>query len=976
MSAIEIRDRTFLLKTKNTSYLFMVNEYGHVEHIHYGKKVRIEDAEALRYKRTIPYGSLLVYPCAASHNSTHSGASSDSAHEAFSDNVAISFSSFDSHSEATDSWRDKPYTSSRPEKIPYFSSVDNSRERFRSDRLQSLSKKQDYPSSEYLENVDRISDQTYSLDNVLLEWSGSGRGDFRTSPIEIEFLDGTFTTDFLFHRYEIKKGVIPAETLPTAYDDAGGNKYDVTGRNGCDDGILDCSRDGGRSEVDGAYWKGSSNAGRTECDADIWNDSIDAGRVELKGAILNGHSNAGSSEFDGAARNGFSGACQDSCFSGAETLSLFLKEALWPLELQLIYTVFPEEDVITRRAVLWNRGSDPVMLHKMMSQMIDLPGREFNVLTLHGDWNAEANTNVTPLTYGRFVNESRTGSSSNRHNPALALADHRATEHHGEVYGFNLVYSGNHQTSVERSSRGFVRVISGIQPENFHWQLQPKTCFETPEAVLTYSNQGFNGMSHQFHRFVLRHIVRSPWRNRERPILINNWEAYMFDFNERKLMKLARQAKELGIELFVLDDGWFGTRNNDLAGLGDYEVNRKKLPSGLKGFSKKIEKLGMSFGLWFEPESINPNSVLYRVHPEYAIQIPGRTPVQGRHQLLLDFTNPAVQDYVVDNITRILDGAPIKYVKWDMNRHMSDIFSKQTHPGEFAHRYMIGLYQVLKRIFGPRPEILLEMCSSGGNRFDLGMLCFAAQIWASDDTDPIERLRIQKGLSYFYPQSSVGAHVSAAPHTQTLRNTPLSTRFNVAAFGAFGYEMDLTALNHVEREEIKDQIIFYKEHRALFQFGRFYRYDWPRPNQEAFSVVSEDQRQSIVVFATTLTKSGEENDWLRVAGLDADTVYKMRTRPQKVHIARFGHLINYVSPIKLKADGLALTLANRYYALPDGSLDLTACGSAFESGIGLNNQYIGTGYNSDIRMWGDFGSQMYVIMAQPFEEVSNEVDIS
>ncbi len=940
MSAIEIRDRTFLLNTKKTSYLFMVNEYGHVEHIHYGKKVRIEDAEALRYKRTIPYGSLLVYPSASSNPSTPNGANSDSASGVYSNKPIISFSAHDSHSKTTFSLDDDSYASSRSGKTSDFSSVDNSRTCFRSERLQSLLKNPEYPSSAYLENVDRSSDQTYSLDNVLLEWSGSGRGDFRTSPIEIEFMDGTFTTDFLFHRYETKKGVHPSETLPTAYEDAGRNKHNATCRNVCDDEILNDFSDAGRSEFDGIVGSGHRNVGGRECDGALWNDSNDAGKEDHSSCV--------------------------------ETLNIFLKEALLPLELQLIYTVFPEEDVITRRAVLWNRGADPVKLHKMMSQMIDLPGREFNVLTIRGDWNAEANTNVTPLTYGRFVNESRTGSSSNRHNPALALADRRATEHYGEVYGFNLVYSGNHQTSVERSSRGFVRVMSGIQPENFHWQLQSGKCFETPEAVLTYSNQGFNGMSHQFHSFVLRHIVRSPWRNRERPILINNWEAYMFDFNERKLMKLARQAKELGIELFVLDDGWFGARNNDLAGLGDYDVNRKKLPSGLKGFSKKIEKLGMSFGLWFEPESINPNSGLYRAYPEYAIQIPGRTPVQGRHQLLLDFTNPAVQDYVVDNITRILDGAHIKYVKWDMNRHMSDVFSKQTHPGEFAHRYIMGFYQVLKRIFGPRPKILLEMCSSGGNRFDLGMLCFAAQIWASDDTDPIERLRIQKGLSYFYPQSAIGAHVSAAPHTQTLRNTPLSTRFNVAAFGAFGYEMDLTALNRVEREEIKDQIVFYKEHRALFQFGQFYRYDWPRPNQEAFSVVSEDQRQSIVVFATALTKSGEENDWLRVAGLGADTLYKLQTRPQKVHIARFGHLINFVSPIKLKADGLALTLANRYYALSDGSLDLTACGAAFESGIGLNNQYIGTGYNSDLRMWGDFGSQMYVITAHPFEEVSEE----
>lgn len=773
MTHIFEKDRTFLLNTENSSYLLMVNEHGHIEQLHYGTPVRLEDAQALRYKRTMPYGSEVMYA---------------------------------------------------PE------------------------------------------DDSYCLDNVPLNWSGIGKGDFRLPPLELQMPDGSYVSDFVFERFELREGVYPVVTLPCAYDESG---------------------------------------------------------------------------------------------KGAETLVLTLRDEVYDIGLELVYTVYAKENVITRRAMLTNGETQPLVLRRMMSLLIDLPNQNFKLITLDGDWIAEANRHDRKLQPGCFVNQSTTGSSSNRHNPGVLLAEERASEDTGVVYGFNLMYSGNHYTAVERSPRDMVRVISGINPLCFSWTLQKGERFETPEAVMTFSDRGFNGLSHNFHAFVNEHVVRGDWKGRERPVLLNNWEAHFFQFTRRKLLRLARRAKKLGVELFVLDDGWFGARNDDKAGLGDYTVNRKKLPDGIEGLAKRVTKMGLRFGLWFEPESVNPDSELYRAHPEYAVKLPKREPSLGRNQLLLDLTNPAVRDYIVENVSGILDRAEISYVKWDMNRHMSDVFSEHCAPGEFFHRYILGLYEVLERIFRPRPHILLESCSSGGNRFDLGMLCYSPQIWASDDTDPIERLRIQKGLSYFYPPSTMGAHVSQAPHQQTLRATPLSTRFNVAAFGAFGYELDLGELSPVEKRQVKAQIAFYKQHRRTFQFGNFYRYDAKDDNKETFLSVSHDQSEAVLAFVQTLVRAGESNDLLSVKGLDLNRTYTLETVPQKVAVSRFGGLVKHISPVKLRPDGFILRTVNRYYALNDGGLSFTASGAALQSGVGLNNQFIGTGYHGGLRLWGDFGSQMY-----------------
>ncbi len=646
---------------------------------------------------------------------------------------------------------------------------------------------------------------------------------------------------------------------------------------------------------------------------------------------------------------------------GAETLELTLIDRPSGLKLLLYYTVFAETDVISRRAVLVNDGAGEVVVRRLMSFSLDLENRGFSLTTFDGAWIKEAHRHDRRLQYGQFVNSSVTGASSNRHNPGFLLSEDGASEAHGGVYGFNLIYSGNHLGLAELSPDDLVRVQAGINPHCFEWPLAPGERFETPEAVMTYSDGGFNGMSAHFHDFINRHIVRGDWKERERPVLINNWEACFFRFSRRKLLRLARQAKHCGIELFVLDDGWFGERNSDTAGLGDYWVNRK-LPRGMRAFADEIHALGLQFGLWFEPEMVNQNSDLYRAHPEYAVVTPGREALQGRNQLVLDLCNPAVRDYIVDNVSRILDDAKIDYVKWDMNRHISDACSPFLRAqGQFYHAYILGLYDVLARIFRPRPSILLESCSSGGNRFDLGMLCFSPQIWASDDTDPIERLAIQGGLSYLYPLSTMGAHVSAAPHQQTLRDTPLSTRFNVASFGCLGYELDLKHLTRLERREVRGQIAFYKAHRRTLQYGRFVRHAAAKPDRVYWQCVSPDGGASVAGLFRTVVSAADGSDILPLSGLCENTRYLVQTRPQSIFLRRFGGLLKHLLPFDINPKGLLLRWLDRIHALADCVERHEADGRTLMRGVRLNTAFIGTGYFEHIRMLGDFGSNLYRI---------------
>ena len=646
---------------------------------------------------------------------------------------------------------------------------------------------------------------------------------------------------------------------------------------------------------------------------------------------------------------------------GSQTLTLCFRDTKFRnLRLFLNYTIFPQCDVICRNAELHNGENGNIQIRKFMSAMLDLPESDYRLLTLNGSWAKEAHIQTELVGYGLHINDSTVGASSNRHNPAFALLQTGADEQQGRVMGFNLLYSGNHYSAVEKNNQDTLRLCWGINPHCFLWQLQPGERFTTPQAVMTFSQQGINGMAANFHDFVNHHVIPKQWRNVQRPVVLNNWEATFFDFDRRKILGMAKKAADLGVEMFVLDDGWFGKRNNDRAGLGDWVVNTKKLPGGLKSLADSINKMGLRFGLWFEPECVNPDSDLYRKHPQWAIRIPGREPSLGRNQLVLDLTRKEVRDYIVDAVDKILRSAHIEYVKWDYNRHISDAFGATlSNQGEFFHRYILGLYEVLHRIFKEKhPGVLLESCSSGGNRFDLGMLCFSPQIWTSDDTDARERMDIQRGMYCFYPPSAISCHVSMCPNAQTLRTTPLSTRFNVAVFGVMGYELDFGELTPEERRQIKAQIAFYKKHRQTFQYGRFSRY-FPKQNQrESWQMAGEGE---IVASVFNLSYHAiPPRDTLRILSAKKGKVYRVRSVEQKMRISRFGGLIKHVMPIHLRADGPILRFADRHFAMTDGKEDYACSAEALHNGIQLAMQYSGTGYNADLRMMGDFGSSLYL----------------
>ena len=645
---------------------------------------------------------------------------------------------------------------------------------------------------------------------------------------------------------------------------------------------------------------------------------------------------------------------------GAQTLTLWFRDRKYrSLRLFLNYTVFPRCDVICRNAELHNGESGEVAIRKFMSAMLDLPESDYRLLTLNGNWAKEAHIQQAEVGYGLHVNDSTVGASSNRHNPAFALLQGSADELQGRVMGFNLLYSGNHYSAVEKTHQDTLRLCWGINPHCFLWKLQPDEKFVTPQAAMTYSEQGVGGMAANFHDFVNHHVIPKQWRNVQRPVVLNNWEATFFDFDRRKILGMAKKAAELGVEMFVLDDGWFGKRNDDRAGLGDWVVNMKKLPGGLKSLANAINAMGLRFGLWFEPECVNPDSDLYRKHPDWVISIPGREASLGRNQLTMDLTRAEVRDYIVDAVDKILRSANIEYVKWDYNRHISDAFGATLqNQGEFFHRYILGLYEVMHRIFVQKhPGILLESCSSGGNRFDLGMLCFSPQIWTSDDTDARERMDIQRGMYCFYPPSAISCHVSMCPNAQTLRTTPLSTRFNVAVFGVMGYELDFGELTPEERRQIKHQIAFYKAHRQTLQYGRFSRYFPKQGQRESWQMAG--QHEVIASIYNLTYQAIPARDTLRILSAKRGKCYRVRSVEQKMRINRFGGLIKHVTPIHLRADGPILRFADRHFAMTDGKEDYSCSAEALLHGIHLAMQYSGTGYNGELRMTGDFGSSLY-----------------
>ncbi len=649
-------------------------------------------------------------------------------------------------------------------------------------------------------------------------------------------------------------------------------------------------------------------------------------------------------------------------YGEAETLEITLADKKFSdLKLILNYVVFEDCDVICRNVELINCTDSPVYIRKLMSLMLDLAEANYDMLTLDGDWGKEAHEHRRFLESGILVNESTVGASSNKHNPAFALIEEGADAERGRVYGFNLIYSGNHYSAVERSTFDTVRIMTGINPHCFLWKLSHGEKFVTPEAVMTYSHTGLNTMMRNMHSFVNGNIVRGEHKNADRPIVLNNWEATFFNFNRSKILALARSAKKLGIEMFVLDDGWFGKRNSDTSGLGDWVENRKKLPGGIKSIASAVNRMGMKFGLWFEPECVNPDSDLYRAHPDWAVKIEGRSLTLGRNQLVLDLTRKEVREYIIDSVDRVLSGANIEYVKWDYNRHISDMYSETlAQQGEFFHRYILGLYEILDAIFIKKhPEILFESCSSGGNRFDLGMLCYSPQIWTSDNTDPIERLDIQGGIYNFYPQSTVSAHVSMAPHQQTLRDTPISTRFNVSAFGVLGYELDLSELTPAEKSQVKKQIAFYKNHRRTFQYGQLRKVKLKNADEISWQISGQDETIAAIYQKHKTACPGR--DRLNVPHLDEEKIYTVESNEQYLRVSRFGGLIKHITPIYLKPDGFVLRTVNKYYAMKDGQEKYTASGAALAEGINLSMQYEGSGYDPQLRILGDFGSNLYII---------------
>lgn len=564
----------------------------------------------------------------------------------------------------------------------------------------------------------------------------------------------------------------------------------------------------------------------------------------------------------------------------ADTLIVELADKVTGLHAFLYYSVWEERDIITRCVKFVNQGIDAIVLTKAASMNLDLMSGDWELMHFHGRHNLERQMERVPLMRGKMTVESVRGASSHQHNPFAILCSKDTTEEAGPCYGTALVYSGNFSIEAEKDQMGQTRLTAGINSQRFAWTLEAGAEFWTPEAVMTYSSEGFEKMSSNFHHTFREHLCRGKYKHERRPVLINNWEATYFDFDKEKILNIAKGASELGVEMLVLDDGWFGKREGDVSGLGDWYVNTDKLEGGLKPIADGINAMGMKFGLWFEPECISEDSDLYRVHPDWAIQIPGRQPNRSRYQLILDMGREDVRDYLYERMTAILDSANIEYVKWDMNRHISDVYSAvlpKERQGEASHRYMLGLYDLLERLVSRYPDLLLEGCSGGGGRFDLGMLYYSPQIWCSDDTDAVERLSVQYGTSFCYPISAVGSHVSAVPNHQTGRITPVETRGTVAMAGSFGYELDLNLLSDGEKEEVKEQIKTFKKYYNLTHEGEYYRLTNPMENRlyAAWEFVSQDQSEALVHGMQILAQPSGPSIHIPVRGLKADAMYEV-----------------------------------------------------------------------------------------------------
>ncbi|RRF97087.1 MAG: alpha-galactosidase [Lachnospiraceae bacterium] len=647
----------------------------------------------------------------------------------------------------------------------------------------------------------------------------------------------------------------------------------------------------------------------------------------------------------------------------AQTLELKLTDKNNGYLLHIFYSVYPDSDVIARSARFENASDSTVRLKRLLSGQLDVFGSGYKVTTFTGAWIREMNRNDTIVSAGNFSVSSVVGSSSNRANPYFIVSDPDCTEEHGRCIGSNLIYSGNHYESVSVNTYGKTRILTGINPVDFDFSLAPGEDFSAPESVIAFTNGGYSALSVIMADFVRDHILTGEWAKRDKPVVLNSWEASYFDINEKKLLSFAKKGKELGAELFVMDDGWFGKRDNDKTSLGDWTVNTKKLTHGLSYLADRIHEMGLMFGIWVEPEMVNVDSDLYRAHPDWAIAIPLKEHSEGRNQRLLDLSNPDVVKFVIDAMSGIFSSAQINYVKWDYNRIFSDVYSpylKERSSGELFHRYILGLYKIMSSLVKKFPHILFEGCASGGNRFDLGILSYFPQIWVSDNSDAISRLTIQQGLSFGYPLSVATGHVSDCPNHQTLRRTPLDSRFNVAAFTSYGMEVNPNDLSKDDFRELASLNELYKKLRHTLQTGDFYRVS-NEENSVKWVTASKDKTQAVGMIVIKEVKPGLRYENLKFKGLDPDKKYHVYNIPADIDVRTFGSMINTMSPVHLKPGSVAESAVAKFVKLKTEVLDETVSGSLLmNAGINLPAGFIGTGYNDKVRVMTDFASRLYI----------------